>query len=494
MATQLQNSTLLDLEPDTLIELYEIDLGEQDGLYRFHPGKNNTTDIMLRDASGVLQTYFPMPIEASGFDMRGDGQLPRPKLIIANPQGVITDAIKRRSDLVGNTVIRKRIFMKFLDHENFPSNFNPFGVPDPSSRFDDDIFTINRKVQENKYYVEWELISPLELEEVQIPARIMIADYCPWQYRGGGCGYGKTGDFGNQVVVMANQKSVSPSEFFANDNGVNFGIPLADENNKKFADPLGYNLTMIWCGDYDSSSATITANGAATLSAIYINNGAGYEDGNYTSSGITVDDNGGGGGISVAIVSGKTVTFANGATLLLSAGASAAATTLYGTLTGSVDNDEKGTAPQTVSVDALSSAIEKDRTVVFSGATLKLDVAASSGDTSVSGVLSAALSDDDAGSTKYVAGNVVRIISKIENIAKKEVTDTQENLSNRPDQFFVCIAEVATSEDPRYAQSYWRTDMCAKTLNACKCRFLDSGEYAAGLPFGGFPSIERYRF
>ena len=147
-----------------------------------------------------------------------------------------------------------------------------------------------------------------------------------------------------------------------------------------------------------------------------------------------------------------------------------------------------------MSVDALSSAIEKDRTVVFSGATLKLDVAASSGDTSVSGVLSAALSDDDAGSTKYVAGNVVRIISKIENIAKKEVTDTQEDLSNRPDQFFVCIAEVATSEDPRYAQSYWRTDMCAKTLNACKCRFLDNGEYAAGLPFGGFPSIERYRF
>ena len=89
-----------------------------------------------------------MPIETDGWETKGDGSLPRPKLIMANPQGVITDAIKRRSDLIGNTIIRKRIFMKFLDHENFPNNFNPFGVPDPASRFDDDIFTINRKVTE----------------------------------------------------------------------------------------------------------------------------------------------------------------------------------------------------------------------------------------------------------------------------------------------------------------------------------------------------------
>ena len=45
MSNQSHNSSLLDLEPDTLIELYELDLGEQDGLYRFHPGKNNVKDI-----------------------------------------------------------------------------------------------------------------------------------------------------------------------------------------------------------------------------------------------------------------------------------------------------------------------------------------------------------------------------------------------------------------------------------------------------------------
>ena len=113
MSTQLHNAALLDLDPETVIELYEIDLGEEDGLYRFHPGKNDLKDVMLRDRHGVLQTYYAMPIEATNFEVRGDGQLPRPTLTIANPQGVITDAIKRRSDLVGNTIIRKRIFINY---------------------------------------------------------------------------------------------------------------------------------------------------------------------------------------------------------------------------------------------------------------------------------------------------------------------------------------------------------------------------------------------
>ena len=486
MSTQSHNTALLNLEPDTLIELYEIDLGEQDGLYRFHPGKNNLKDIVLSDVQGELQTYHPMPIETSGWEMKGDGSLPRPKLLIANPQGIITDGIKRRSDLIGNTIIRKRIFMKFLDNENFPDNFNPFAIPDPNSRFDDDIFTINRKIQENKYYVEWELVSPLELEDVKVPARIMIANYCPWQYRGNGCGYGKRSDFKQQEVIMANQKPVSPAEFFANDNGVNLGIPLADENNKKFTTPEGYNLTLTWCGDYVQDSVTVTANGATTLSTVTINNSDGYADG---ATSMTVDS------LPVAIADGKVITFTDGAEFTLSSQVSASATSISGILSGTVGDNETGEVAQTVSIDALSAPIDKDRTIVFStGATLKLDSDATTDATSLSGVLSSALANDLAGATKYVAGDVIRIISKIENIAKKEVTETQENLQTRPDQFYVCIEEVVTSSDPRYTLQSWRGDQCSKTLNACKCRYLDYGAYNLGLPFGGFPSIEKYRY
>ena len=417
MSNQSHNSSLLDLEPDTLIELYELDLGEQDGLYRFHPGKNNVKDIMLRDKNGVLQTYYALPIEASGFESRGDGQLPRPRLLIANPQGVITDAIKRRSDLVGNTIIRKRIFLKFLDNENFPNNFNPFAIPDPESRFDDDIFSINRKLQENKYYIEFELVSPLELEDVKIPARVMIADYCGWQYRGAGCLYGKRDDFDNQSISMADGTQISPSTFFTNDNGLNLGIPVADENNKKFNTSDGYNLTLNWVGDYDKDSVSVVADGAA-------------------SSGAT-----------------------------------------------------------SLAVDALSAAIAKDRTIVFSsGATFKLSADAASGATSLSGVLSGDVADDETGDTKYVAGDTIKLTSRIRNLSKENLSDTQEDAQSAPDLFFVCIKEVATSKDPRYEQEYWRTDECGKNLTACKCRYFDNGQYKPGLPFGGFPSIEKYKF
>ena len=484
MSTQTHNSALLDLEPDTLIELYELDLGEQEGLYRFHPGKNDLKDIMLRDKNGVLQTYFPMPIEASGFEMRGDGQLPRPKLLIANPGGIITDVLKRRNDLVGSTIIRKRIFLKYLDDENFPNDFNPFGVADPDSRFDDDIFTINRKVQESKYFVEFELVSPLELEDIQIPARTMIADYCTWQYRGEGCLYGQRDDFSQQAMLMANGDLVTAGTFFAKSNSVNLGMPVADENNKKFTDSDGYALNLLWQGDYDKNSVTATTDGAATLSVVTANGAA--SDG---ATSMTVD------ALPVDIANEKVVTFSNGAKFTLSSSASAGATSISGELNGTVVDNETGTVAQAVSVDSISSAIEKDRTIVFStGVTLKLDADADESATSLSGILSAGLADGVSGSTKYVAGDVVRITSKIENLSKQDLSSTQEDTSIKPDLFFVCIAEVDTSKDPRYEQTYWRADSCAKNLNACKCRYVEAGVYSPGLPFGGFPSIEKYRY
>lgn len=488
MSTQSHNSSLLDLEPDTLIELYELDLGEQDGIYRFHPGKNNLDDIILSDSNGVPQTYYAMPIETDGWEVRGDGQLPRPTLIMANPQGVITDAIKRRSDLIGNTVIRKRIFLKYLDNENFPDNFNPFAVPDPEARFEDDIYTVNRKSQENKFFVEFELISPLELEDVQVPARTMIANYCTWTYRGGGCLYGRRPDFSNQSILMPNGTVATPSTFFAKENGTNLGIPVADENNKKFSEENGYNLSLVWQGEYDKNTVTVTANGAATKSVVTINNGSGYTD---SATSITVD------AIPVAIASGATITFTNGAQFTLSSSASATDTTLSGSFQPQsiVADNETGNVKQSVSVDALSAEILQDRTIVFSGGTtLKLSSDAAKGATTVIGTLSASLTNDQVGEVKYVAGDTVKMTSRIENLSKQNLSNTQENTLSRPDLFFVCIAEVATSKDPRYEQAFWRGDQCGKNLTGCKCRYLDGGEYNKGLPFGGFPSIEKYRF
>lgn len=249
MSTQQFNASLLDLLPDTIIELYEIDIGEQDGIFRFHPGTISNVDIVFNG-----KNYFSLPVDASEFEKKGDGTLPRPKLIVANLDGIISDLIKRRFDLVGNMFTRKRVFLKYIDAINFPNNFNPFAIPNPESRFTDDHYLINKKTQENKFFVEFELISPLEYENAKLPARVMIADYCPWKYRGLGCRYGQLFDFNNQKIRIGNTE-------YTQGDGANFvgygnlGLPLADEKDNLFFESQGYGLTrMKFRGDYDNTT------------------------------------------------------------------------------------------------------------------------------------------------------------------------------------------------------------------------------------------------
>lgn len=563
MSSQQHNASLLDLEPDTIIELYEIDLGEQEGIYRFHPGKNNLKDIMLSDDFGNLNTYYSLPIEATNFELKGDGTLPRPKLMIANPQGLLSDAIKRRDDLIGHSIVRKRIFLKFLDHENFPNNLNPFAIPDPQARFDDDIYKINRKTQENKFYIEFELVSPLEMEGANIPARMMLANYCPWQYRGVGCLYGKRPDHTEQSITLPDGTVHTPASFFANINqnisndGPNLGIPLADENNKLFAEENGYNLNLKWQGDYNPTTSTVTVNGAvneidivtSTLnnkSLVIINNAAGYSSG-ATQFNVTAN---------VDIANGKTISFNNGATITLTSAVTGDPDnqqTIYGTLTGGDLNDlDEGFAPQsitissqlgvalsigdiitfndttsfvldeaalvtditlsgnlsasipissngqaiqTITVDALTAPIEKSKNIVFSSGTiLELTSDAEEGDTQLFGILIGNLADDETGFWKYLPGDVVRIKSQVVNLSKFGINNEQESLTNKPDLFFVCIKEATADKDPRYEQEYWVMDQCAKNLTACKFRYRIYGAYKNGLPFGGFPATDRYDF
>ena len=152
MSKAAHNKAITDLLPDTLIELYEVDAGPGMGIKKFHAGKIIDKNIIFNGFS-----YPCLPMEADGFESKGDGTLPRPRLVVGNPDGIISDMIKRQDDMVGNKFKRIRIFLKFLDAVNFPENDNPFGTPDPDARFDDDIYIFNRKVSENKYYIEFEL-------------------------------------------------------------------------------------------------------------------------------------------------------------------------------------------------------------------------------------------------------------------------------------------------------------------------------------------------
>ena len=599
MSTQAHNQSISDLLPDTIIELYEVELGGSDGIKRFHAGKLIEKDIVLSEVTDddvrIPHTYFSIPFEVDGFESRGDGQLPRPKLTVANPKGVITDLIKRRDDLVGSLFKRVRIFLKYIDEENFPDGINPFATSDPSSRFDDDVYVFNRKVTENKYFIEFELVSPLEMENAKLPARIMIANYCPWHYRGVGCKYGQRGNMLGPVTLSKQGAAYFLEEGAAalNPDGTergdennlvaNLGIAVADENDKQFVGGGGYDLGRLnWAYDYDHSGFTTVITGSsandeatsinvgttviAAARSVTINKVGGYGTGDYTVTPITVDSHVG------IIQKGQNIVFSGGGNFAVSAISDSLSDKIYGTLTlAAVINDEAGIYSYAVgdytvdamTVDATSRIIYKDQTITFTGGgELEVSVDASSGATSIFGTLSVGpVADNEVGNVGvtakisrgrtikfsdgslvalsatvakdatsiasatvdykgtigeikygglrtpttggtlaagvvgtvgYVVGDMVRVKPEMPTAFTKPESSTV-NPAVSLDRFFVCIKDHYTAQDPRYKSEYWREDQCGKTLFSCRLRYEEFAE-DKGLPFGGFPSIEAYRY
>lgn len=169
------------LSPSAIVELFELEVSPTQTLY-FHAGTNELQQPVVWQ--GI--TYSPLPIQAEGFDMSSQGTLPRPKISIANVQGLFSSLIRRYDDLIGLKIIRKRTFARYLDEENFP-NGNPNA--DPSAHLPDEIWYIDKKESENNLMIQWELASAFDLQGVQLPRRQVIQNYCQWKYRGGECGY-----------------------------------------------------------------------------------------------------------------------------------------------------------------------------------------------------------------------------------------------------------------------------------------------------------------
>ena len=176
-------SEIQKLATSAIVELFTIDttkLGS--GIFHFHAGTNKLLNPVVWQ--GV--TYFPLPIEAEGFDLTTTGALPRPKIRIANVGGVFSELAAQNNDLVGSVIIRKQTFARYLDAVNFP-NGNPDA--DPNQYLPDQRWFVDRKVSENRYIIEWELASAFDLSGVMLPYRQIIKNSCPWEYRGPECGW-----------------------------------------------------------------------------------------------------------------------------------------------------------------------------------------------------------------------------------------------------------------------------------------------------------------
>jgi lambda family phage minor tail protein L len=69
--------------------------------------------------TNAARIYTRFPAQAQGFDRQGDGTIPRPKIAVANKDGIISSLTREYNDLVGAKLVRVRTFLKYLDGVNF---------------------------------------------------------------------------------------------------------------------------------------------------------------------------------------------------------------------------------------------------------------------------------------------------------------------------------------------------------------------------------------
>ena len=178
MSTDPIFSDIQKVNPSAIIELFTLTLDNAlhgaTTVYRFHAGTN-------LDANGKIvwdgNEYLRFPVQATGFAYKR-GQLPRPTLTVSNMGSPSISAIlltvnqtTAGNDLTGAKVVRIRTMARFLDAANFSGATNPFGTPDPTAEFPQEIYYIDRKKAENREVVSWELAAVFDLAGIRSPKR-----------------------------------------------------------------------------------------------------------------------------------------------------------------------------------------------------------------------------------------------------------------------------------------------------------------------------------
>jgi len=194
---------LQSLEPSAIIELFQLELTEAvngvNQTYYYHAGTNElTADVVF---NGL--TYAATAIQIDGFATATKGVLPRPTMRIANISNTISALLLLYNPLQAK-VTRIQTCKKFLDAVNFTGGTN--ATADPTAKFEDQIYYIDRVASENPMMVEFELASKLDLINVALPGR-QVLEHCPWVYREDStCGYKgkKFFDINNNSTTEAN--------------------------------------------------------------------------------------------------------------------------------------------------------------------------------------------------------------------------------------------------------------------------------------------------
>jgi lambda family phage minor tail protein L len=165
------------LSPNAIISMFVLDAtGIGGGIFRFSPlSRADGSDIVWQG-----DTYTRFPLKAEGYEFSTKGELPRPRVTFSNLFGVFTALNLGYQDLTRARFTRKRCYKKNLDGE---------AQANPNASYPDDVFFIGRKIIQNKQLVQYELVSSLEIDGPQIPARQVFSNRCAWKYRSAECSY-----------------------------------------------------------------------------------------------------------------------------------------------------------------------------------------------------------------------------------------------------------------------------------------------------------------
>ena len=500
-SSQKVNSELFSLEPTALLEFFIIHYNyierPDDKLY-IHGGTNGINGSIYWQ--GV--EYLPFPIQSSEFESKGDGSLPRPKLAVSNQDFFISNLIRRYNNLVGAKVVRKRTFVKFLDNVNFAEGKNPYGSADPTAGLEDQVFFILRRESENRAMVQFELASPLEIENVTFPRRTVMARYCSFHYRGNGCRYM------GAPIADENDRPLSVPTDFAQGSLIRRHYTSAGSSNPNTTDGL---TSIIAAASFpDAASETLVTStsipaGDNTATEFIGYFKVDYGEGGTYSFGLDMDDSADffvnknlvahnylGGGMnkneSPPINNPKgfstTITLGEGYHRIVIRHHEASGT--------------EGVLPYYKTPGSTSWEVIPSSRFSYDPAEFRVLGSTQRFFTTLSLIKSTALdSSSIQGETflgrwedgkAYKVGDYIYIENQNVKVSKR---DSNASPNWQPLQvFYFCIKNHSSSMSrfPTLSKEHWAVDQCSRTLKGCRLRFGRS----AYLPFGGFPGTEEY--
>jgi lambda family phage minor tail protein L len=172
------------LEPSAKLEFFEVDaraLGAP-AVWRFFNSASPTGQAVVWQGL----TYVPIPIQFTGAELRGDGPRPRPKLQVGDVSGVLAAEVRVYADLGGARLLRRQTHRRYLDAVNFAGGNVQ---ADPTAAYPDELWFFDRVLSRDGTHVAWELVSPLDVEDVMLPGRQVRNSLCGSLYRSSECGY-----------------------------------------------------------------------------------------------------------------------------------------------------------------------------------------------------------------------------------------------------------------------------------------------------------------